>query len=67
MGASTARGTAPGKMADTMADLWDRRREENRAAAEPLAVRMRPRVLEDFLGQEHFLGEGQLLRRMLES
>jgi len=54
-------------MAGAMADLWDRRREENRAAAEPLAVRMRPRVLEEFLGQEHFLGEGQLLRRMLDA
>lgn len=33
----------------------------------PLAVRMRPRRLEEFLGQEAFLGEGRLLRRMIES
>ena len=26
---------------------------------------MRPRSLDDFVGQEHFLGEGKLLRRML--
>jgi putative ATPase len=37
------------------------------AAAEPLAVRMRPRTLEEFVGQKHFIGEGKLLRRMLEA
>jgi putative ATPase len=36
-------------------------------AAAPLAVRMRPVNLEEFLGQEHFLGSGKLLRRMLEA
>ena len=35
--------------------------------AEPLAVRMRPRNLAEFVGQSHFLGEGKLLRRMLEA
>ena len=33
----------------------------------PLALRMRPRTLEEFVGQEHFFGPGKLLRRMLES
>lgn len=33
----------------------------------PLAVRMRPRTLEEFLGQEDFLGEGKMLRRMIEA
>jgi putative ATPase len=37
------------------------------AAVEPLAVRMRPRTLEEFVGQKHFIGEGKLLRRMLEA
>jgi putative ATPase len=37
------------------------------AAAEPLAVRMRPRNLDEFLGQRHFLGPGKLLKRMLEA
>ncbi len=32
-----------------------------------LAVRMRPRTLEEFAGQQHFLGPGKLLRRMLEA
>jgi putative ATPase len=37
----------------------------NRRSVEPLAVRMRPQTLEEFVGQEHFLGEGKLLRRLL--
>ncbi len=32
----------------------------------PLAERMRPRTLSDFVGQEHLLGEGRLLRRAIE-
>ena len=35
--------------------------------AMPLAARMRPRSLDEFVGQEHFLGEGKLLRRMLDA
>ncbi len=34
--------------------------------AEPLAERMRPRRLEEFIGQEHLLGPGKLLRRLIE-
>jgi putative ATPase len=36
-------------------------------AAAPLAVRMRPRQLDDFAGQGHILGHGQLLRRAIEA
>ncbi|HEX7009234.1 MAG TPA: replication-associated recombination protein A, partial [Phycisphaeraceae bacterium] len=50
-----------------MADLWEERRRASLEAVEPLAVRMRPRTLEEFAGQEHFLGPGKLLRRMLEA
>ena len=32
----------------------------------PLAERMRPRTLEEYVGQEHLVGEGKLLRRVLE-
>ena len=32
----------------------------------PLADRLRPQDLSDYIGQEHLLGEGMLLRRMLE-
>ncbi|MEX0937149.1 MAG: replication-associated recombination protein A [Pirellulales bacterium] len=38
---------------------------ENRRRAQPLAARMRPAKLAEFVGQEHFLGEGKLLRRLL--
>ena len=37
----------------------------NRAA--PLAARLRPRSLEEFLGQEHILAPGKLLRRAIEA
>lgn len=50
-----------------MTDLFAERREAMLKTAEPLAVRMRPRKLEEFVGQQHFLGEGKLLRRMLEA
>src|SRR6266436_4454147 len=33
----------------------------------PLAARMRPRSLDEFAGQKHILGPGQLLRRAIES
>src|SRR5574337_1698040 len=33
----------------------------------PLADRMRPRTLQEFVGQEHLLGEGKLLRRAMEA
>jgi putative ATPase len=36
-------------------------------AAAPLATRMRPRSLEEFVGQEHILGPGKLLRRAIEA
>lgn len=34
---------------------------------EPLASRMRPLTLDEFVGQTHLIGEGKLLRRMIES
>ena len=34
---------------------------------EPLASRMRPRNLTEFVGQTHLIGEGKLLRKMIES
>ncbi|VAX38956.1 Replication-associated recombination protein RarA, partial [hydrothermal vent metagenome] len=46
-------------------NLFAQQEEENLSQAMPLAARMRPRTLDDFVGQEHFLGEGKLLRRML--
>lgn len=40
---------------------------QNRRGAQPLAARMRPRSLDEFVGQQHFLGEGKLLRRLLKA
>ncbi len=37
----------------------------NRRRAQPLAARMRPTTLDEFVGQQHFLGPGKLLRRLL--
>src|SRR5580692_9797653 len=48
-------------------DLFADTRKKNLSRVAPLAVRMRPRTLEEFAGQQHFLGEGKLLRRMLEA
>ena len=38
-----------------------------RAAYQQLAERVRPRTLDDFVGQEHLLGQGKILRRLIES
>jgi putative ATPase len=40
---------------------------ERVAASAPLAARMRPRTLEEFVGQDHILGPGKLLRRAIEA
>ncbi|WP_428937575.1 replication-associated recombination protein A [Fontivita pretiosa] len=48
-------------------DLFAESRRRNLDRVAPLAVRMRPRTLDEFVGQEHFLGPGKLLRRMLEA
>src|SRR5215207_9074760 len=48
-------------------DLFREVRKRNLDRVAPLAARMRPRSLDEFVGQEHFLGPGKLLRRMLEA
>ncbi len=47
--------------------LFGQSEKANIASAAPLAVRMRPRKLDEFLGQSHFLGPDKLLTRMLEA
>ncbi|MCR4656240.1 MAG: replication-associated recombination protein A [Lachnospiraceae bacterium] len=34
---------------------------------EPLAARLRPKTLDEYIGQEHLIGEGKVLRRLIES
>jgi putative ATPase len=49
-------------------DLFGEAQEiETANTAAPLATRMRPRSLEEFVGQEHILGPGKLLRRAIEA
>ena len=36
------------------------------AASQPLAARLRPQNLDEFVGQRHLLGEGKVLRRLIE-
>ena len=47
-------------------DLFQENNKENFKDL-PLAVRMRPAALEEFVGQEHILGKGKLLRRSIEA
>ena len=46
-------------------DLFSAANNEQRLA--PLADRMRPRTLDEFLGQKHIVGPGTLLRRAIEA
>jgi putative ATPase len=41
--------------------------ERTNLGAQPLAARMRPRTLDEFVGQEHILGPGKLLRRAIQA
>jgi putative ATPase len=48
-------------------DLFSSISEEQRQREAPLAARMRPRNLDEFIGQEEIVGEGRLLRRAIEA
>ncbi len=52
---------------ETDKKLFSRSEEANIASAAPLAARMRPRTLDDFIGQKHILGPDKLLTRMLQA
>jgi putative ATPase len=45
--------------------LFDSQRDDTLQRQAPLAARMRPRTLEEFVGQEQIVGEGKLLRRAI--
>ncbi len=49
-----------------MADLFEHAAERDQLGA-PLAERLRPRRLEDVVGQDHLVGEGTVLRRLIEA
>lgn len=50
-----------------MTDLFDATAAAETSRDAPLAERMRPRTLAEYMGQEHLLAEGKLLRRLIES
>ena len=50
-----------------MPDLFDHAMQERMKEEAPLAARMRPRTLNEYIGQEHIIGEGKLLRRAIEA
>ena len=45
--------------------IFDAQRDQTLRGQAPLAARMRPRTLDEFVGQEHLVGEGRLLRRAI--
>jgi putative ATPase len=48
-------------------DLFEQSAKEATRNSRPLAERMRPGSLEEFVGQEHLLGKGRLIRRAIEA
>jgi putative ATPase len=48
-----------------MSDLFTHSMQEKMKTEAPLAARMRPRNLDEYVGQEHIIGEGKLLRRAI--
>lgn len=49
-----------------MTDLFSAAAEERLRGQAPLAARLRPRTLDDVVGQEHLVGPGKALRRLVE-
>jgi putative ATPase len=48
-------------------DLFEKKGMESFKEEAPLADRIRPRTLEEFVGQEHILGQGKVLRQAIET
>ena len=47
--------------------LFEQAEQSNLKSAQPLAARMRPQNLAEFVGQQHFLGPGKLLRQLVDA
>src|SRR5512137_1026410 len=48
-------------------DLFDHALSQRMENEAPLAARLRPRTLDEFVGQEQIIGEGRLLRRAIQA
>jgi putative ATPase len=51
----------------TKLDMFEKQFEDLKKKEAPLAARMRPNTLKEFVGQEHIIGEGRVLRKAIES
>jgi putative ATPase len=56
-----------GGQAPQSGSLFDDAEEEAAAAAAPLAVRMRPRTVDEVVGQQHLTGEGTPFRKLIDN
>ena len=54
-------------MTDNTMDLFEANRQRQLASRAPLATRMRPRSLDELVGQQHILGPNTLLRKAIEA
>src|SRR5690606_38163851 len=48
-------------------DMFEANRLQQLSSRAPLSTRMRPRSLDELVGQEHVIGEGTLLRKAIEA
>ena len=48
-------------------DMFEHQFEEQKGREAPLAARMRPSTFDDFIGQEHLIGKGHVLRKAIEA
>ena len=48
-------------------DMFEHKSEEQKKEEAPLAARMRPSSFDDFVGQEHLIGRGHVLRKAVEA
>ncbi len=48
-------------------DMFERQLEEEKGQQAPLATRMRPNSFHEYVGQEHLVGEGRVLRKAIEA
>lgn len=48
-------------------DLFEYARQQQMATLAPLAARMRPQTIDEYVGQEHILGPGKFLRKAMEA
>ncbi len=48
-------------------DMFEQKAEEQKGQQAPLATRMRPSSFHEFVGQEHLVGEGRVLRKAIEA